>query len=226
MSHLIYSISSRLSCSLWFWWLVWCWASFSLCALSLRMSSVFPFRFRLFVAQRGATAPSLWGWGQGVWLVRNSRSLCTTLVFATFTLRLITHHRIARQSVRFKLLSWGDEVEGSNSLHQGGTFLFNYRTSPHTTAGHSPAELMFGWRLRMRLELLKLDLRGQVCTQQERQKTGYDAHSKHQASSMPPAQPTAPAQLCHFSSQGHSPNCYGITISHWLRGRGGSVVTC
>ena len=90
------------------------------------------------------------------------RSLCTTMVFTTFTLRLITHHRMARQSGRSRLLNRGDEVEGSSSLHQGGTFLFNYRTSPHTTAGHSPAELMFGRRLRMRLELLKPDLRGQL----------------------------------------------------------------
>ena len=57
-------------------------------------------------------------------------------------------------------------------------FLFNYRTLPHTTTGHSPAELMFSRRLRMRLELLKPDMRGQVRTQQERQKTGHDAHSK------------------------------------------------
>ena len=57
-------------------------------------------------------------------------------------------------------------------------FLFNYRTSPHSTTGHSPAELMFSRRLRMCLELLKPGMRGQVRTQQERQKTGHDAHSK------------------------------------------------
>ena len=33
-------------------------------------------------------------------------------------------------------------------------FLFNYRLTPHTTTGVSPAELMFGRRLRSRLDLL------------------------------------------------------------------------
>ena len=34
-------------------------------------------------------------------------------------------------------------------------FMFNYRTTPHTTTGHSPAEHMFGRKLRKHLDLLK-----------------------------------------------------------------------
>ena len=50
-------------------------------------------------------------------------------------------------------------------------FLFNYGTTPHTTTGHSPAEIMCGRKLRTRLDLLKLDSRSHVRTQQARQKT-------------------------------------------------------
>ena len=57
-------------------------------------------------------------------------------------------------------------------------FLFNYRTTPHTTTGHSPAELMFGRKLRTRLDLLKPDISGHVRAQQARQKTYHNAHSK------------------------------------------------
>ena len=46
------------------------------------------------------------------------------------------------------------------------------------TTGHSPAELMFGRRLRTHFDLLKPDMRGLVRTQQERQKTGHDVHCK------------------------------------------------
>ena len=38
-------------------------------------------------------------------------------------------------------------------------FLLQYRATPHTTTGMSPAELMFGRRLRTRLDAIKPDLR-------------------------------------------------------------------
>ena len=37
-------------------------------------------------------------------------------------------------------------------------FLFTYRNTPQTTTGISPAEFLFGRRLRSRLDLLKPDL--------------------------------------------------------------------
>eukprot|EP00061_Rhincodon_typus_P012783 g38721.t1 len=46
-------------------------------------------------------------------------------------------------------------------------FLFGYRTSPHTTTGIAPAELLVGRRLCTRLNLLLPDLSGRVKRQQE-----------------------------------------------------------
>ena len=54
-------------------------------------------------------------------------------------------------------------------------FLFNYRLTPHSTTGVSPAELMFGRRLRSRLDLLQ-PLHGisdRVADRQQAQKRGH-----------------------------------------------------
>ena len=42
------------------------------------------------------------------------------------------------------------------------SFLLSYRTTPHTTAGYTPAELLMNRRLRTRLDLLRPDLRKKV----------------------------------------------------------------
>ena len=47
-------------------------------------------------------------------------------------------------------------------------FLFKYRTTPHSTTGVPPAELMFNRHLRTHLDLLQLS----------KQKMGHDAHAK------------------------------------------------
>ena len=52
-------------------------------------------------------------------------------------------------------------------------FLFNYRMTPHSTTGQSPAELMFRQQLRTRP-----NLEAQVCNQQARQKASHDLHAK------------------------------------------------
>jgi len=57
-------------------------------------------------------------------------------------------------------------------------FLFTYRNTPQTTTGMSPAELLFGRRLRSRLDLLKPDLYKRVEREQERQKEAHDRHSQ------------------------------------------------
>ena len=57
-------------------------------------------------------------------------------------------------------------------------FLLTYRTTPHSITGQSPAELMLGRRVRTRLDLLKPDLAKHVHSQQEKQKSTYDLHSK------------------------------------------------
>ena len=57
-------------------------------------------------------------------------------------------------------------------------FLLNYQTTTHATTGVSPAELMFGRRIRTRLDLLKPDLSRTVRARQEHQKKTHDAHAR------------------------------------------------
>ena len=52
-----------------------------------------------------------------------------------------------------------------------------YRVTPQSTTGVSPAELMFGRKLRTRPDLLQLDL-GSKVRQQAKQKQKHNAHSK------------------------------------------------
>ena len=48
-------------------------------------------------------------------------------------------------------------------------FLFHYRTTPHTTTGVTPAELLMGQRLRTHLDLMHPDLMSNVEKKQEKQ---------------------------------------------------------
>ena len=57
-------------------------------------------------------------------------------------------------------------------------FLFSYRSTPHTTTGVSPAELMFGRRLRTRFDLLQPDTGERVLRKQEKQKDYFDRRAK------------------------------------------------
>ncbi len=52
---------------------------------------------------------------------------------------------------------------------QVARFLFNYRTTVHTTTGHTPAELLMGGRLRTHLDSLHRDLDTTVHRKQQRQ---------------------------------------------------------
>ena len=57
-------------------------------------------------------------------------------------------------------------------------FLFNYRITPHTTTGVSPAEMMFGRQLRSHLSLLHLDIAASVAAKQQSQKRDHDRSAK------------------------------------------------
>ena len=48
-------------------------------------------------------------------------------------------------------------------------FLFQYRLTPHTSTGSSPAELLFGRRPKSHLDFIHPDLSAKVTLQQERQ---------------------------------------------------------
>ena len=56
--------------------------------------------------------------------------------------------------------------------------LFNYRITPQSTTGTSPAQLLFGRNLKSRLDLLKPDISGRVEHKQQMQKSAHDRHAK------------------------------------------------
>ena len=56
--------------------------------------------------------------------------------------------------------------------------LFQYRITPHSTTGVSPAELLMGRRIRSHLDQIRPDLSGHVESKQEAQKKYHDRHSK------------------------------------------------
>ena len=61
------------------------------------------------------------------------------------------------------------------SLHTRlARFLLAYRTAPHSTTGHSPAELMFGRNLRTRIDALKTSLQESVADKQLTWKAQHD----------------------------------------------------
>ena len=64
--------------------------------------------------------------------------------------------------------TWSDQI---------ARFLFQYRITPHTTTGISPAELMFGRKVQSRLDKLKPCPERKVQHQQERQKLDHDRRS-------------------------------------------------
>ena len=53
-------------------------------------------------------------------------------------------------------------------------FLFQYRITPHTTTGQSPAELLMGRRPRSHLDILKPDI-------SDRLKEGHDRETVHRS---------------------------------------------
>ena len=57
-------------------------------------------------------------------------------------------------------------------------FLFQYRITPHTTTGLSPAEMLLGRNLCSRLDLLKPNLEQKVAEKQRRQQFDHDKHSR------------------------------------------------
>ena len=60
-------------------------------------------------------------------------------------------------------------------------FLFNYRNTPHSTTGVSPAELLLGRRPRTHLSLLIPSITSQVARRQEYQKQIYDNNNKNRS---------------------------------------------
>lgn len=57
-------------------------------------------------------------------------------------------------------------------------FLFHYRTTPHSTTGLTPAEMLMGRTLRTHLDLIKPDIAAKVKRAQDVQKQNHDRRSK------------------------------------------------
>ena len=57
-------------------------------------------------------------------------------------------------------------------------FLFHYRTTPHSTTGVAPAQLLLGRVPRTHLDLLKPSTDSRVCAKQELQKSAHDKEAK------------------------------------------------
>ena len=74
-------------------------------------------------------------------------------------------------------------------------FLFHYRTTPHSTTGVSPAELLMGRQLRSQLDLLQPSIATRVQRRQEKQKAEYDQHAKQRSLS-----PNDPVFVRNFAS--------------------------
>ena len=61
--------------------------------------------------------------------------------------------------------------------HRVADFLFRYRTTPHSTTGATPAELLMKRRLRTRLSLVKPDLTQEIENKQRKQKKHKDLNN-------------------------------------------------
>lgn len=59
--------------------------------------------------------------------------------------------------------------------------LFSYRITPQSTTGKSPAELLYGRKLRSTLDLIHPDFRSQVEHKQLKQKQHHDLHAKERS---------------------------------------------
>ncbi len=84
---------------------------------------------------------------------------------------------MAERAVRIFKGGLKKQVHGSLSDRIART-LFEYRRSPQTTTGVSPAELMFGRPLRSRLSLIRPDLQHKVLKKQSQQKSAHDKLAK------------------------------------------------
>ncbi len=79
----------------------------------------------------------------------------------------------------FKEAMKAGKGDGLTLAHRVENFLLTYRTTPHTTTGVPPCELLMGRSLRIRWDLLlRPDLHRKVHESQSRQKEHHDQHAQ------------------------------------------------
>ena len=82
-------------------------------------------------------------------------------------------------------------------------YLFKYRSTPHTSTGMSPAEMLYGRKQRTQLDLLVPSVRKTVRNAQDRQKRNHDMHCRPRS--------FAPGEIVYVKNYGSGPR--------WLPGK-------
>ena len=92
-------------------------------------------------------------------------------------------NRLAERAVQ--VFKHGVRKQSSGSIHDKiARVLFQYRTTPHSTTGITPAELLLGRKLRSRLDLLKPNIGQKVAAKQQQQKNFHDTHCRERTFSV------------------------------------------
>ena len=93
-------------------------------------------------------------------------------------------------------------IPGTTLQEHVSKFLFKYRLTPHSVTGVAPSELLFGWRIRCRLDSWFPVTSQRVESQQQKQKQAHDS--------------TAPLQSFHVGDTVYAENFTGSS-SRWLQ---------
>ena len=86
--------------------------------------------------------------------------------------------RIVKEALKKQVLQGCSKL---SMKHRLASFLLKYRTTPQTTTGYSPAELLMKRRLRTRISLVQPNLASKVEEKQRRQKHYFDSHKKERS---------------------------------------------
>lgn len=123
-------------------------------------------------------------WGIPKFLVSDNAQCFVAPAFQAFCGQNgITHLRTAPLSPKsnglaekaVQTVKQGLRKQGGGSLHTKlSRFLFSYRSSPHSTTGLTPAELMTGRRMRTRLDCMLPSLQDRLVRSQWKMKELYD----------------------------------------------------
>ncbi|XP_043232594.1 uncharacterized protein K02A2.6-like isoform X1 [Amphibalanus amphitrite] len=127
-------------------------------------------------------------WGIPKFLVSDNAQCFVAPAFQSFcTQNGITHLRTAPLSPKsnglaeraVQTVKQGLRKQGNGTLHTKlARVLFTYRSSPHSTTGVTPAELMTGRRMRTRLDCMLPSLQDRVVSSQWKMKERYDRQAQ------------------------------------------------
>ena len=87
-----------------------------------------------------------------------------------------TSNGLAERAVKTIKTALKKATTGTSLEIRISRFLFQYRLTPHTTTGDSPAELIMNGRPHSRLDLVHPDVTSRVCDRQGTQKAKHVCH--------------------------------------------------